>query len=66
MAAVMKVGVDERGVLRNALRLAEVQPGVGPFLAQGPVESFDLAVGLWPVGAGSFVLDWAKGLGEKL
>ena len=62
----MTVGVDELGVGGGAFGFAEVEPGVGPFLAQGPVESFDLAVGLWPVGAGSFVLDWAKGLGEEL
>ena len=44
----------------------KVEAGVGPLLTQGPVEPFDLAVGLGAVGAGSFVLDGAKGLGEKL
>ena len=66
MAAVMIVGVDEPGVRGHAFGFAEVEPGVGPFLTQGPVEPFDLAVGLWPVGAGSFVSDRAKGLSEKL
>src|SRR5476649_1887762 len=66
VAAVMIVGVDEPGVGGDAFGLAEVEPGVGPFLAQGPVGPFDLAVGLWPVGAGSFVCDRAQGLGEKL
>ena len=32
MAAVMIEGVDERGVLGHAFGLAEVEPGVGPFL----------------------------------
>jgi hypothetical protein len=66
VAAVMIVGVDERGVLSQAFGFAEVEAGVGPLLTQGPVEPFDLAVGLGAVGARSFVLDGAKGLGEKL
>src|SRR4051794_41369497 len=40
-----------------------VGAGVGPFLQQGAVQAFDLAVGLWPVGAGAFVGDAGRGHG---
>jgi hypothetical protein len=52
VAAVMIIGVDERVVLGDAFGLAEVGAGVGSFFEEGPVEPFDLAVGLGPVGAG--------------
>lgn len=41
----------------GALGFAGVGLRVGPFRGQGAVEPFDLAVGLWPVGPGPFVLD---------
>lgn len=34
-----------------------VEAGIGPAVAQGAVEAFDLAVGLWPVWAGALVHD---------
>jgi hypothetical protein len=37
-----------------------VGAGVGPFLEQGAVESFGLAVGLWPVGPGALVCGRAE------
>lgn len=41
--------------------------GRRPFLVQGPVESFDSAVGLRPVRAGAVVLDvWSVGVLEKV
>ena len=46
MAAVMTVGVDELGLLRHAFGFAEVEPGVGPFLAvTDPNHRFGHAVG---------------------
>jgi len=66
VAAVMIVGVEERLVGGDALALAGVGHGVGPFLGQGAVESLDLAVGLRPVGAGPLVLDRAEGFREQL
>ena len=38
--------------------------GIGPFEREGAVETFDLAVGLGPVGAGELVNDVAEGSGE--
>ncbi len=57
VAAVVIVGVQELGVGRGALVLAGVGTGVGPFFEQGPVEPFDLSIGLGPVGAGAFMHD---------
>ena len=52
---------------RGAGFVGEVGVGVGPFLVQRSVESFDFAVGLRPVGPGSFVFDAvAEGVGEML
>jgi hypothetical protein len=46
--------VQEGGQGFGPLGVAGVGPGVGPFVQQGAVEAFDLAVGLRPVGAGAF------------
>ncbi len=62
----MIVGVQEVGEGSDALGLAGVGAGVGPFLFQGPVEPFDLAVGLRPVGPGPLVGDVTQGLGEQV
>ena len=48
---------------RGAGFVGEVGVGVGPFLVECSVESFNLTVGLRPVWAGPFVLD---GLAECL
>ncbi|NYI03534.1 hypothetical protein FHU37_000477 [Allostreptomyces psammosilenae] len=55
------VGVEEGGQGVGALLVAGVGLEVGPFLGQGAVEAFDLAVGLGVVGAGAFVGDAAGG-----
>lgn len=57
MAAVVIVGVEPLVEAGRAFGLAEVGPGVGPFLDRGPVEPLDLPVGLRPIGAGAFVRD---------
>ena len=46
VAAVMIVGVQPVGERGTAVGLRPVRAGVGPFLEQGAVEPFDLAVGL--------------------
>ena len=43
--------------------LVFVEAGVGSAVGEGPMKSFDLPVGLWPVGAGPFVLDVQFGAG---
>ena len=52
VAAVVVVGVEEVCQGCCALVVRGVGPLVGPLLGQGAVETFDFAVGLWPVGAG--------------
>ena len=47
VAAVMMMSVDEGVVLGDALDFVGVGTGVGPFLAQGSVEPFDLPVKNW-------------------
>jgi len=49
VAAVVIVVMHPAWELRAAVSVAEVEPGVGPFVGQGAVESFDFAVGLGPV-----------------
>ena len=61
MAAVVIVGVEPGGERGAAFGFGPVGAGVGPFLEQGAVEPFDLAVGLWPVGPGSFMRDPVAG-----
>ena len=57
VAAVVIVVMEPVGVGGCAFGFGAVHVGVGPFLEQGPVEPFDLAVGLGPVGPGTVVLD---------
>ena len=45
--------------------LGGVVVGVGPFEREGAVETFDLAVGLGPSGAGELVNDVAEGSVEN-
>ena len=61
VASVVVVDVDPvlQGVV--AVGFGQVGTGVGPFLGEGPVESFDFAVGLRPVGAGPDVFDPTEG-----
>lgn len=61
MAAFVIVGAKELGEGRDAFGFTEVGTGVGPFLLEGPVESFDLTVCLRPVRSGPFVLDLVVG-----
>ena len=48
--------------------VAGVESLVGPLVGEGLVESFDFAVGLWPVGSGEFVggVEAGEGVGEGL
>jgi hypothetical protein len=64
VAAVVIVGVEPSRELVAAVGVAAVEPGVGPFVGQGPVESFDLAVGLRPIGKGTAVLYVTQGVAE--
>ena len=68
VAAVVVVGVEEVCQGFGAFGVAGVRPLVGPFVEQGAVEAFDLAVGLRPVGPYAFVGDAGRceGLGEQL
>jgi hypothetical protein len=59
VAAVVVVGVEPGAESLASFGVRAVGAGVGPFVGQGAVEAFDLAVGLWPVGLGSFVDDGA-------
>ncbi len=52
MGSVVIVGVEEPVERSGAGVVGPVGPDVGPFLEQGAVEPFDLAVRLWPAGAG--------------
>ena len=49
---VVVVMVDPCWQSRESGGFGAVELLEGPALGQGPVEAFDLAVGLWPVGAG--------------
>jgi hypothetical protein len=53
--SVMVVEVGEPVVGAGALLVGAPGSDVGPFFEQDPVEPFDFAVGLRPVGAGAFV-----------
>ena len=57
MAAFVIVDAKELGEGCDAFGFTEVGTGVGPFLLEGPVESFDLAIGLRPVRSGPLVLN---------
>ena len=54
VASVVVVGVEEVWQGCASFGVAGVGAEVGPFVEQGAVEAFDLAVGLRPVGAGEF------------
>ena len=58
------VGVQELWERGDTMGLGAVGPGVVPFLLKGPVEAFDLAVGLGPVGPGPLVGAVPEGRGE--
>jgi len=58
VAAVVIVGVEPS----REFGVAAVEPGVGPFIGQGAVESLDLAVGLRPIGACAPMLDVTQGV----
>ena len=57
------VVVDVDPVLQGlvAVVFGEVGAGVDPFFGQGPVEPFDFAVGLGPVGPGPDMFDVTEG-----
>jgi hypothetical protein len=57
VAAVVVVGVVEVCQGFGAFGVRGVGPQVGPFVEEGAVEAFDLAVGLRPVGADLLVGD---------
>jgi hypothetical protein len=63
VAAVVIVGVQPSWQRLAPFGFAAVCLGVGPFVEQGAVEAFDLAVGLGPVGTGAFVGDARVGEG---
>ena len=58
------VVVDPFSIGGRSGGLRGVVVGIGPFEREGAVETFDLAVGLGPVGAGELVNDVAEGSGE--
>lgn len=66
MAAVVIVGVQEVGQGFDALGLATVGAGVGPFLLEGSVVPFHLAVGLGSTWPGPLVHDITERFGEHL
>ncbi len=57
VSAVIVVGVEPVWQGGAALGFGGVGLGVGPFVREGAVEPFDLAVGLGPVGPGALVGD---------
>lgn len=57
VAAVMVVEVEPACKGSDALAFGAVEAGVGPFVEEGVVEAFDLAVGLGSVGASAGVAD---------
>ena len=61
MAAMMIVEVQERAEGVHALCLRGVGSQVGPLFEHRAIESFHLAVGLWPIGPGLSVLDVPQG-----
>ncbi len=61
VSAVVIVGVQPPRERFAALGFGPVGAGVGPFVEQGAVEAFDLAVGLRAVGPGAFVGDPGRG-----
>lgn len=63
VAAMVIVGVEPLGQCLAAVGFGSVGLGVGPFIEECAVVAFDLAVGLWPVGAGAFVDDAGCGQG---
>jgi hypothetical protein len=60
------VGVQPDGELSAAFGVAGVEPGVGPFVGQGAVESLHLAVGLRSARAGATVFNPPKGLSKDV
>ena len=63
MGSVVIVQVQPVGVGAYSGLVREVGRGVGPFGDEGPVEPFDLAVGLAAAGTGSPVADAGIGQG---
>lgn len=64
MGPVVIVVVDPGLVGAGPGLVGGVVAGVGPLGGQGAVEALNLAVRLWPVGAGVFVDDLAEGVIE--
>ncbi len=56
MGSVASVGVEEPVERSDTGVVGPVGPDVGPFLEQGAVEPFNLAVRLWPAGPDPHVL----------
>ena len=66
MAAVVIIGVQPARVFVAALRVAGVEPRIGPLVGQSAMEALHLAVGLRPVGPSATMLDIAEGIAEDV